>query len=74
MHCSLENRKTGRVEEEVTVLTPDSSRDSTNKRTSEQTGPTAGPGSVREAVKVTRVRGEARRVPPHNSRLLSQRD
>lgn len=38
------------------LLTPDSSRDSTNKRMSEQTGLTAGPGSFREAVKTTRPR------------------
>lgn len=73
-----ENRKTGRVEEEVTPKLPDSSRDLTNRRTSEQTGLTAGPGSVRERLWNHKAEvgeggweeeeggGEGVSVPPHN--------
>ena len=60
MHCSLENRKKeknrtggGGSDSE----TPRQLKRLDNKRTSEQTGLTAGPGSVREAVKITRPRG-----------------
>lgn len=56
MHCSLENRNKNRTkggrEGRSDSKLPD------NKRTSEQTGLTAGPGSAREAVNVTRARGE----------------
>lgn len=65
MHCSLENRKKknrtggGGSDSE----TPRQLKRLDNKRTSEQTGLTAGPGSVREAVKITRPReGEGGRV------------
>lgn len=51
MHCSLRNRKTGQVEEEVT---PKLSRqlEGTWQQEGEQTGLTAGPGSVGAALNV----------------------